>query len=283
MEMELLKMSKKGWIKLHRKIEDNGLWLLEKFTKGQAWIDLVMLANHERGFAKTKNGAMNEIQRGECGWSELSLSKRWIWSRGKVKRFVVYLTVQQMIQQKIVSNQSIITILNYEEYQTDNKQDNKQDTNKNNKELKNEKKKKESLSGDKPKNQKSTFSEYYPKILEIWNDIQTEWNLSGPKGNKAAEKSINRYLREAKDGERALRALEGLLINEPSKWHTSKKKVWKLEWFFRLKDSNSNYVDRVQSLLDGEFFEENQTTFKKDLPETNNIFAQMVASGELDE
>ena len=36
-----------GWIKLHRSIQDSWLWKKYPFSEGQAWIDLLMLANYE--------------------------------------------------------------------------------------------------------------------------------------------------------------------------------------------------------------------------------------------
>jgi hypothetical protein len=38
---------KRGWICLHRQIQDHWLWEDRPFSRGQAWIDLLMLANHE--------------------------------------------------------------------------------------------------------------------------------------------------------------------------------------------------------------------------------------------
>ena len=36
-----------GWIKLHRELLLHDLWKYKPFSKGQAWIDLLMLANHK--------------------------------------------------------------------------------------------------------------------------------------------------------------------------------------------------------------------------------------------
>lgn len=51
-----------GWIKLHRKLSDNPLWTCEPFTKGQAWVDLILLANHEYNYFY-KRGIKIEVQR----------------------------------------------------------------------------------------------------------------------------------------------------------------------------------------------------------------------------
>ena len=107
----------KGYIKLYRDISDNPLWLLEPFTKAQAWVDLLLLANYKQGLIVVKNGSLVAIKRGECGYSMKALSERWKWSRKKVAHFIKFLKNAEMIQQKIVENHSIITILNYEYYQ----------------------------------------------------------------------------------------------------------------------------------------------------------------------
>ena len=108
-----------GYIKLHRGILDNPLFKSEPYTKGQAWITLLLLTNHKEGYISIKNGEMIKIERGECGYSELALSDIFKWSRGKVNRFLKLLENEKMIQQKNISNRNIIKILNYELYQND--------------------------------------------------------------------------------------------------------------------------------------------------------------------
>lgn len=106
-----------GWVKLHRQLFDNDLWFSEPFTRAQAWIDLFANANH---CEKTINirGNIVKIERGQIGWSELTMCKRWKWSKGKVRRFLKILeTEQQIIQQKDRYITTIITILNYNKYQ----------------------------------------------------------------------------------------------------------------------------------------------------------------------
>ena len=76
-----------GWLILHRKLGDNPLWLDEPFTRGQAWVDLLMLANHSPGFIHVQ-GMKISLMRGDVGKSENTLAARWKWSRGKVRRFI---------------------------------------------------------------------------------------------------------------------------------------------------------------------------------------------------
>jgi len=140
-----------GWIKLYRKISDNKLWTCEKFTRGQAWIDLLLLANHSYGYFFVRDHKI-EVQRGEVGWSENKLAVRWKWSRSKLRNFLKQLEKEQQVKQRKSHSYSIIEIINYEIYQEKEQQDVQQkdnrktterqqkNTNKKNKEeIKNEK------------------------------------------------------------------------------------------------------------------------------------------------
>lgn len=109
-------MSSEGWIKVYRKIQDNPLWLSEKFTRGQAWIDLLLLANHSSSFFY-KRGVKVEVERGQLARSEVELADRWKWSRTKVKKFIKDLEKEQQVVQQNNNITQIVTILNYDEYQ----------------------------------------------------------------------------------------------------------------------------------------------------------------------
>lgn len=108
-----------GYIKLHRSILDNTIFKCKPFSKGQAWITLLLLTNHKEGYINVKNGELIKIERGECGYSELALADLFGWSRGKVKRFLELLKSEKMIHQKTVANRTIISIINYDNYQND--------------------------------------------------------------------------------------------------------------------------------------------------------------------
>ena len=77
----------KGWIKLHRKLADDPLWLSEPFTKGQAWVDLLMMANHEDRKIIVRNNIVH-VKAGQRIISVEQLANRWRWSRVKVRRFL---------------------------------------------------------------------------------------------------------------------------------------------------------------------------------------------------
>lgn len=137
-------LRRKGWIRLYRKIEDNSMWLNEPFTRGQAWVDLLLLANHQDGYIRVA-GERIKIKRGQVGWSKKSLAERWRWSRGKVQRFLGELSkMEHQIEQQILVHTTVITIINYDKYQKNGATDGHQieqqtDTNNNVKNVKNEK------------------------------------------------------------------------------------------------------------------------------------------------
>ncbi len=62
-------------------------------------------------------GNIIEIKRGEIGWSELTMAKRWRWSREKVRRFLSYLQETGKVRQQKTHITTIITIINYDRYQ----------------------------------------------------------------------------------------------------------------------------------------------------------------------
>lgn len=113
-----------GWIKLYRDILNSESWLKEPFTRGQAWIDLLMLTNFRPGHIRVA-GERVDIDRGQCGWSTVRLAERWRWSRGKVIRYLNELeeVEQQIVQQTDASKNrrcKLITIVNYDTYQSGN-------------------------------------------------------------------------------------------------------------------------------------------------------------------
>ena len=120
----------RGWISLHRKLQESKLWHMDPFSRGQAWVDLILLANHTEGIV-IKHGQVITIKRGQVGHSILDLSIRWKWSRGKVKRFLKLLQNMDQIRTTTLKRvTSIISITNYNKYQNKNSQtDNERTTN----------------------------------------------------------------------------------------------------------------------------------------------------------
>jgi len=107
-----------GYVKLHRVIEDNKLWSSEPFTKGQAWIDLLLMANYTVSEFQVR-GVWVTVHPGEMARGEEHLAKKWNWSRNKVRRFLNWLETEQQIKQQKSRVITIISIVNWKRYQGD--------------------------------------------------------------------------------------------------------------------------------------------------------------------
>lgn len=105
-----------SYFKIYRSLLANDLWLNEPFTHGQAWVDLIGLANFDRR-EKFFKGEFQIVKRGQIVSSYKFFENRWKWSRNKVKRFFLQLSVMQMIQVESTKNGTTITIENYGIYQ----------------------------------------------------------------------------------------------------------------------------------------------------------------------
>lgn len=117
-------MREKGWISVHRKITENWIWEEKPFSKGQAWIDLLLMVNHQDN--KTLiDGNLVIVNRGSRITSLRKLSEKWGWSRTKTKKFLELLEKDEMITFKSDSKKTVYTIVNYNDYQdtSNNKND----------------------------------------------------------------------------------------------------------------------------------------------------------------
>jgi len=106
-----------GWIKVHREIVNHWVWKDKPFTRGQAWLDLLMMANHTTG-TDYRNGHIITVERGQRITSILKLSDRWGWSRKKVSGFLNRLEADGMLEQKRTTQDTTLTIVNYGLYQS---------------------------------------------------------------------------------------------------------------------------------------------------------------------
>lgn len=144
-----------GWVKIHRKIMESNGYFSEPFCRNMAWVDLIILANHDDNFFRAR-GIRIDVKRGQVGYGLEELSKRWKWSRGKAERFLRELENTNTVVRQKSNITTLITIVNYDEYQSGDKANSKADdkasskangqqtvkqtdTNKNDKKVKNEK------------------------------------------------------------------------------------------------------------------------------------------------
>ena len=114
-------MSNEGWAKIYRSLSDHWLWEDKPFSKGQAWIDLLLLVNHSE--KKTMiDGRLETVSVGQTITSTRKLCDRWGWSNTKVRNFLKMLENESMIIVKSDSKKTVINIVNYSVYQdSDNK------------------------------------------------------------------------------------------------------------------------------------------------------------------
>ena len=106
----------RGWISLDRKIQEHWVWEDKPFAKGQAWTDLLMMANHEDKKVSLGNEIIT-VKRGSRVTSMGKLASRWGWSRKKVYSFLNQLESDRMIERKSDTKKTVVTIVNYDDYQ----------------------------------------------------------------------------------------------------------------------------------------------------------------------
>ncbi len=111
---------KAGYILLYRSVcKNKGLWDDKPFARGQAWIDLLLLANHaDEDFYSPSQKRLIHGKRGCVYRSITELSQRWGWSKGKVRRFIDQLIEQQMVLVNSTPNGTVLTIVKYDDFQS---------------------------------------------------------------------------------------------------------------------------------------------------------------------
>lgn len=110
-------MAKSGYIKIDRGILKHWLWEDKPFSKGQAWIDLLLLAVWKES-KELYRGELVERTPGEIFCSIEWLADKWGWNRKTVMRFLDVLERDNMITQTRTKKGTTITIVNWTVYQT---------------------------------------------------------------------------------------------------------------------------------------------------------------------
>lgn len=108
-----------GWISIDRSIQNH--WLFKEkrtFSKFEAWIYLLMEANHSKAKVPIGNQIVT-VEKGQRLTSILTLSDLFNWSRFKVKTFLDLLESDGMLEVKTTSKYTLITIVNYDFYQSE--------------------------------------------------------------------------------------------------------------------------------------------------------------------
>lgn len=116
-------MSDDPFLMLSRGYFDHALWTEERvYSRAEAWLDLVRMAawnGHKRLIGVT----MIDIPRGGIVAAERFLSDRWMWSRTKVRAFIDLLESERMVTRKKDQGISVISLCNYERFNTPKNQE----------------------------------------------------------------------------------------------------------------------------------------------------------------
>ena len=104
-------MAAQGFIKIHRKIEDDEIWNSnEPFDKRSAWIDLILQANHADKVVVIGNQAMT-VRRGQKFTSIQKLSERWHWGRTKTYEYIKLLETTGKVTRMRTLNGTLLTLI----------------------------------------------------------------------------------------------------------------------------------------------------------------------------
>lgn len=107
---------KVGWICLHRQIQDCFLWDMEEpFDVRSAWIDLLLLVNHEDKNVLFK-GKVVTVKRGQRITSIRKLSNRWGWCVEKTYKYLNVLESEGMIERDSDNSRTLLTVVNYSKF-----------------------------------------------------------------------------------------------------------------------------------------------------------------------
>lgn len=110
-------MGNKGtYIYLDRGILDHWTYKDKPFNRSMAWIDMLLIADHTT-HTKLWRGKPTEFKRGDVNLSITELAKRWGWSRGKARRFILSLEMDGMVNIKRTSERTVISIVKYGTFQ----------------------------------------------------------------------------------------------------------------------------------------------------------------------
>jgi DNA-binding transcriptional regulator YhcF (GntR family) len=101
-----------GFTSIENNFFKSDFWLSERFTKAQAFLDLLANAKYQ-DVTSSENGVRIALKRGQSSISILSFANRWQWDRKTVMRFFDMLEEEGVIKQKRTTLTTIITIINY--------------------------------------------------------------------------------------------------------------------------------------------------------------------------
>lgn len=110
-------MQNKGWVKLWRDQFTHEVSERRPWCDGYAWSYLYSQANYKRGVTNFRNQYI-PVERGQFITSKLKLEKIFGWSERRINSFLTSLEVREMCTIRVTKRFIMITICNYEKYQS---------------------------------------------------------------------------------------------------------------------------------------------------------------------
>jgi hypothetical protein len=173
-----------GWIALYRKVLDNPISSKPDYLS--IWIHLLLMANHEET-SFIWNNKKQIVKKGQLLTGLKILSKKTGVAQGTVYRILNYLENEKQIKQQKTTKFTIITIVNWDTYQSCGKQNEKQIENR----LKTDEKQIETYNNDNNVNNDNNI--HLQEIIEFYNQVLTSMLLL-LKDLKLTSKNGYRYM-----------------------------------------------------------------------------------------
>ena len=101
---------------LSRRILNNPIWTGERYSRGQAWVEIIALAEWEDNTALYRGQVVHK-ERGTIHCSLGWLADRWGWNRKTVAAFLDQLQAEGMTEVKRGPYGTIIRVVKYDDYQ----------------------------------------------------------------------------------------------------------------------------------------------------------------------
>ena len=109
----------KGWVKIHRKLLENPISSKPEYFS--VWVHLLLMANH-KPTSFIWNCKKQELKEGQLLTGLKALSRETGVSQGTLYRILKYLEREGQIKMQTTTKYTVITILNWEKYQENEKQ-----------------------------------------------------------------------------------------------------------------------------------------------------------------
>lgn len=243
-----------GWVSIHRKILDNRIWEEDVFSRGQAWIDLILMANHEDKKIMF-SGSLILVERGSKITSLRKLSQRWNRSTTKTKKFLDVLQSDGMLIYKSDSKKTVYTICNYNIYQNE-------DLDKRNTEVTPKKHRsntevtlKKTNNNDNNLNNDNKTSGMYHSIMGAWNSVGDNISqIQKIRPNTTRYKLLNARIKDYGE-DKILQAIENIKYSPFLQGNNNKGWTISFDWFIK--------PDNFPKVLEGNYIDKNYRGSKK--------------------